>query len=250
MSYFIYHGKKIFYREVGEGKPVLFLHGNTASSKMFEFILPLYQADCRVFLMDFLGNGRSDRVEEFPPALWIEWGRQAAALVRHLDMGKVSLVGTSGGAWSAVNAALECPELVEKVVADSFDASEHLRPDFARSVVAEREAAKCSDAWQFYRWCQGEDWEKVVDQDTRTLVACTEQQISLFVKPLDQLRVPLLLTGSREDEMVAPNFAERYREIQRMLPQTKIHLFEKGGHPSILTNAEQTAQLIKDFLKS
>lgn len=40
MSYFIYHGKKIFYREVGEGKPVLFLHGNTASSKMFEFILP------------------------------------------------------------------------------------------------------------------------------------------------------------------------------------------------------------------
>src|SRR5699024_3420458 len=68
------------------------------------------------FLMDFLGNGRADRVEEFPPALWIEWGRQAAALVRHLDMGKVSLVGTSGGAWSAVNAALECPELVEKVV--------------------------------------------------------------------------------------------------------------------------------------
>ena len=97
MSYFTYHGKKIFYREVGEGKPVLFLHGNTASSKMFEFILPLYQTDCRVFLMDFLGNGRSDRVEEFPPALWIEWGRQAAALVRHLDMGKVSLVGTSGG---------------------------------------------------------------------------------------------------------------------------------------------------------
>lgn len=50
--------------------------------------------------------------------------------------------------------------------------------------------------------------------------------------------------------MVAPNFAERYREIQRMLLQTKIHLFEKGRHPSILTNAEQTAQLIKDFLKS
>lgn len=70
--------------------------------------------------------------------------------MRHLDMGKVSLVGTSGGAWSAVNAALECPELVEKVVADSFDASEHLRPEFARSVVAEREAAKSSDAWQFY----------------------------------------------------------------------------------------------------
>lgn len=49
MSYFIYHGKKIFYREVGEGKPVLFLHGNTASSKMFEFILPLYQRTAAFF---------------------------------------------------------------------------------------------------------------------------------------------------------------------------------------------------------
>ena len=90
----------------------------------------------------------------------------------------------------------------------------------------------------------------MVEQDTRALVTCTEQEISLFAKPLDQLRVPLLLTGSREDEMAAPNFADYYCEIQRMLPQTKIHLFEKGGHPSILTNAEQTAQLIKDFLKS
>lgn len=49
MSYFTYYGKKIFYREVGEGKPVLFLHGNTASSKMFELILPLYQRTAAFF---------------------------------------------------------------------------------------------------------------------------------------------------------------------------------------------------------
>ena len=43
MAYFIYKSKKIFYREVGEGVPVVFLHGNTASSKMFEPLLPFYQ---------------------------------------------------------------------------------------------------------------------------------------------------------------------------------------------------------------
>lgn len=42
MAYFIYKSKKIFYREVGEGVPVVFLHGNTASSKMFEPLLPFY----------------------------------------------------------------------------------------------------------------------------------------------------------------------------------------------------------------
>lgn len=40
MSYFVYEGKKIFYEEVGEGQPLLMLHGNTASSKMFAGIIP------------------------------------------------------------------------------------------------------------------------------------------------------------------------------------------------------------------
>ena len=33
MSYFIYQSKKIYYTEMGNGKPVVFLHGNTAFTK-------------------------------------------------------------------------------------------------------------------------------------------------------------------------------------------------------------------------
>ena len=247
MSYFIYHGKKIFYREVGEGKPVLFLHGNTASSKMFEFILPLYQADCRVFLMDFLGNGRSDRVEEFPPALWIEWGRQAAALVRHLDMGKVSLVGTSGGAWSAVNAALECPELVEKVVADSFD-GRSLHPGFARDLTAERDRAKRDKAArEFYAWCQGPDWEAVVDRDTDALLRCAASGRPLFCGPLEQMRPPVLLMGSREDPMCRQDLEEEYKAMAAQMPHAAVRLFASGGHPAILSRAEAAKEEILAF---
>ena len=32
------------------------LHGDTASSRMFELLLPLYQENFRVILMDFLGE--------------------------------------------------------------------------------------------------------------------------------------------------------------------------------------------------
>ena len=35
MSYFIYDNKHIFYDEIGNGTPLLFLHGNTASSNMY-----------------------------------------------------------------------------------------------------------------------------------------------------------------------------------------------------------------------
>ncbi len=35
MSYFKYNGHNIFYQEIGQGNPLILLHGNTASSKMF-----------------------------------------------------------------------------------------------------------------------------------------------------------------------------------------------------------------------
>ena len=114
MSYFYYDSKKIYYTERGEGKPVVFLHGNTASSKMFEPLLPLYADQFHVILMDFLGNGRSDRVAQFSAELWIEGARQTIALLEHLAYGKVSIVGCSGGAWAGVNAGLMRPDLVKK----------------------------------------------------------------------------------------------------------------------------------------
>lgn len=112
MPYFFYQGKRCFYTCSGVGPPLLFLHGNTASSQMFQFLLPFYTPCFHCILLDFLGSGRSQRMPELPPQLWIDQGRQAAALIRHLGLGPVFLVGTSGGAWAALNAGLEHPDLV------------------------------------------------------------------------------------------------------------------------------------------
>lgn len=122
MSYFVYQGKNIYYTsEGGSGMPTLFLHGNTASSMMFEMLLPLYTDELEVVRMDFLGNGRSDRVERFPENIWPCQGKQVVALAETLGHNKINLIGTSGGAYAAINAALLRPELFRCVIADSFD---------------------------------------------------------------------------------------------------------------------------------
>ena len=48
MSYFKYKHYSCYYEEYGSGNPTVFLHGNTASSKMFELLLPLYQNRIKV----------------------------------------------------------------------------------------------------------------------------------------------------------------------------------------------------------
>lgn len=109
MAYFKYENKKIYYKEIGSGVPLILLHGDTASSKMFEFLLPLYENFFKVILIDFLGNGKSDRIGKFPADLWFSQAQQVIALLEHLNYHKVNLIGTSGGAWVAMNVALERP---------------------------------------------------------------------------------------------------------------------------------------------
>lgn len=69
MSYFEFDGKEVFYQEIGDGRPLLLLHGNTASSKMFELVIEMYTGIRKVVLIDFLGHGRSQRLERFPADL-------------------------------------------------------------------------------------------------------------------------------------------------------------------------------------
>lgn len=248
MPYFQYHGKSVFYEEFGQGDPLIFLHGNTASSKMFELLMPLYAESFRCILIDFLGNGKSDRVEKFSPDMWYDEALQTVALMEHLQCGTVDLIGTSGGAWAAVNAALERPDLVYSVIADSFD-GRTLNKNFSDNLLSERKTAKANlQARQFYEWCQGPDWEKVVDLDTEALLQCAKENRPLFHKPLEELKVPILLMGSKEDEMCRSNLEEEYREMASMLPKSSVHLFPGGGHPAIASNAEEAAVLIKDFV--
>jgi len=248
MAYFKYKDKSVFYEEYGQGEPVIFLHGNTASSKMSEFLMPLYAENFRCILIDFLGNGQSDRVEKFSPDIWHDEALQTIALTEHLQCGKVSLVGTSGGAWAAVNAALERPDLFHAVIADSFD-GRTLNENFSANLLTERKAAKeDTQSRQFYEYCQGADWEKVVDLDTEALLKCAVEKRPLFHKPLEELKAPILFMGSKEDESCRNNMEEEYREMASMLSQSSVYLFPSGGHPSLFSNAEQSATLIKKFI--
>lgn len=249
MAYLKYGEKKIYYEEVGKGLPLIFLHGDTASSKMFEQLLPLYQ-DFKIILIDFLGNGKSDRIDTFPADLWFSQAQQVIALLDYLDCGKAGLIGTSGGAWVAINAALERPDLVEKVVADSFD-GRTLAEDFSENLLEERTFAK-SDRFsrQFYEWCQGEDWETVVDLNTRALMECAETKLSLFHKPLESLEIPILFSGSLEDTMCRKDFLEEYKQMNKLVPNGKIHVFPTGSHPAMLTNAEEFAEIVKEFFEN
>lgn len=253
MSYFNFNNKRVYYAEFGTGTPLLLLHGNTASSEMFAEIADRYGKDFKVILIDFLGHGKSDRLNEFPADLWFNEAEQVIAFLREKQYTKVNIIGSSGGALVAINVALEAPELIHKVIADSFEGEKPLKA-FTENVWEDRDKSKHDEnARMFYYYMHGSDWEQVVDNDTRAIIRHQAEIGKFFHKDLQSFKPAILLTGSIEDEFVctlAPdNFERIYRELISKIGHGKIHLFDTGGHPAMLTNQDSFYKLSIDFFK-
>ena len=54
------HGSKMHYVDVGEGEPILFLHGNPTSSYLWRNIIPHLSGQGRCIAVDLVGMGKSD----------------------------------------------------------------------------------------------------------------------------------------------------------------------------------------------
>jgi haloalkane dehalogenase len=57
------HGSKMHYVDVGEGDPILFLHGNPTSSYLWRNIIPHLSGQTRCIAPDLIGMGKSDHPE-------------------------------------------------------------------------------------------------------------------------------------------------------------------------------------------
>ena len=188
MSYYVYDDKKIYYYETGSGHPLLLLHGNTASSKMFAQIAEEYSKSFKVILIDFLGHGLSDRLEKFPSNLWFYEAQQVIAFLRFKQYTDVYIIGSSGGAIVALNVALEAPDLVKKVIADSFE-GERADETFTKNLLKDRKNAKNDpNAQGFYAYMHGQDWELIVDNDTDAIIRHQKEIGAFFHKPLEEQR--------------------------------------------------------------
>lgn len=251
MSYFKFDNKNIFYTETGVGEPLLFLHGNSASSNMFYEVVERYKKSFNVILFDFLGHGSSERLDEFPADLWFYEAEQVIAFLKEKHYTNVSIIGSSGGALVAINIALEAPALIHKVIADSFEGEVPLKA-FTQNIQHDREQSKHDeDTRIFYEYMHGEDWEKVVDQDTNAIIKHEKEIGYFFHKDLRTLQPDILLTGSKEDEFTVASdplyFEKTYGAMIKKIGHGSFHLFDTGRHPAILSNQDAFYQLSIEY---
>lgn len=102
-------GQRLHYRDEGRGDALVLLHGLGNSSRDWEFIRDeLLGAGYRLICPDFLGFGQSTVPEQgYSPE---DMARDVLALLDHLHLKDVHLVGYSMGGAVAYQLALDAPE--------------------------------------------------------------------------------------------------------------------------------------------
>ncbi|AYF87729.1 MULTISPECIES: alpha/beta fold hydrolase [unclassified Pseudomonas] len=113
MSYFDNDGCQLHYEDYGRGMPVLLIHGLGSSTRDWEYQVPALAAHYRVIVIDVRGHGRSDKPNErYSIAAFAD---DVTALIEHLKLIDVHLVGISMGGMIGFQLAVDHPELLRSL---------------------------------------------------------------------------------------------------------------------------------------
>jgi haloalkane dehalogenase len=106
---------EIAYTDVGDGEPIVLLHGIPTWSFLYHDVIPELAQHCRVVAPDFLGHGYSDRRDRFDRSL-VAQTQAVLALLDELGIESATLVGHDTGGGVALITAIEHPDRIERLV--------------------------------------------------------------------------------------------------------------------------------------
>lgn len=113
MPYFDNDGCQLHYEQYGHGAPVLLVHGLGSSTRDWEYQIAELAAHYRLIAVDLRGHGRSDKPRErYSIAGFAE---DVAALIEHLGLDAVHLVGISMGGMVGFQLGVDRPELLKSL---------------------------------------------------------------------------------------------------------------------------------------
>ena len=247
MAFFEYYNKKIFFEIYGSGIPLFLLHGNSVSHKMFESEIEYYSSFFQVIVMDYAGCGYSYRMERFPDDYWNYNAKIVSDLANFLHLSKINVIGTSGGGLVGINLAILRPDLINKIIADSF-LGEGISLADAKSIKKSRLKSK-KDLLniKFWKDMNGDDWEQVVDNDIDLLYRLGVEGINPIVGNLSDIKAKTLLTASTQDELI-PNTDRKVKAVAEKIPGARLIISEVGKHPFMITQKETFRLIATDFL--
>lgn len=113
-------GRRLSYLDHGgAGRPLLALHGHFGEGRTFARLAAMLRPSWRVFAPDQRGHGESDRAAEYSREGYVH---DALALLDHLGLSRIPVIGHSLGGVNAYQLAASNPDRVSALVIEDIGA--------------------------------------------------------------------------------------------------------------------------------
>ena len=257
-TYLELEGTRVRYVDVGEGPPVVLLHGFASSIENWITVMPKLVKDHRVIAIDLRGFGWTDRpVADYSPKAQAQLLK---ALLDERKVGKVALVAHSWGSSVALAFALEYPDQVDRIALyDAWVYDSQLPSMFhmarAKGLGEILFGLFYSERYEERLTLGFYDPEVVTQQlvdeveiafdRPGTRAAALEAVRGMRFEEMEEkyrtIKAPTLLLWGREDLVTPVSIGEK---LVRQLPNAKLNVYPRCGHfPMIEAISESTRDL-------
>jgi len=238
----------------GDGPPLVLVHGIASSSEDWALVVSSFTPHHRVYAVDLLGYGGTDRPEnaDYSIASESEFVRQFLD-AEHL--GKPVVIGWSMGGWVALRLAATHPERVNRLVlvdsaglkfTTTMNESTFTPTTMqqARDLLALQsdELAKLPEfiVRDYFRRARHRDF--VIERGMHSMLSGAD----LLDGKLQRVTMPVLIVWGTRDRITPPSLLMRFRAE---LPHAQIVTVEGCGHLALVECRDRAVPPITRFLQ-
>ncbi|MFH0299061.1 alpha/beta hydrolase [Bradyrhizobium sp. 31Argb] len=234
------NGISLYYAELGEGSPVVFLHGGLSNSDYFGLQVPEVARRHRVILVDSRGHGRSTRnAQPFGYDLMTD---DVVALLDHQQIPRAAIVGWSDGAIIGLDIAMRHPDRVSRVFAFGANTqTSGLKPDVDKDPTFAQFIARAKTEYERLSPTPGE-----FDQFLHQIEKMWETQPNWTDEQLRAIRTPVLIADGQYDEGIKREHTEY---MAATIPGAGLLILPNVSHFAFLQDPALFNAALLDFLE-
>ena len=259
---------KLYYEEVGQGTPILFVHEFAGDHRSWERQLREFGKRYRCIAYNARGYRPSDVPVDSKAYSYMHVMRDAVAMLDHLKIDKAHLIGLSMGGYTALQVALNHPQRVlSLVLAGAGSGSERwYTKDFhkrSRDLAAQFEREGSAAVARTYG--RGPSRLQLEIKDPRGFAEFSRQlsehdpqgsahmsrgfqgerpSLYDFERDIRRLATPaLIVVGDEDERCIEPGLF-----LKDAIPASGLMIFPKTGHAVNLEEPDLFNQVVDDFL--
>lgn len=265
MAFFKYLDKNIYYDVVGSGKPILILNGIMMSTMSWEPFVQSLSDHNTLIRVDFLDQGQSDKMkEQYSQSIQVELVK---ALLDHINIKKVNIVGISYGGEVAIGFAIAYQSYVERLLL--FNTTAQTSDWLADIGQSWKAVGKTRDANAYYKttipiiysagyYQKRIEWMKAREQKLSTVFSnpvfldamdrlTTSAESYNEIKRVSLIKVPTLIVAAEDDSLTPKQDQET---LHKLITTSELIHIPNCGHASMYEKPLMFVTLVLGFINA